>query len=314
MKKTGKLLSLAIAAALTVGACGAAASAETVGATDAAETEQPKIYLVPGSYTEGGGTAYNTVPTGAEKLADAECDAINTANAYVCTVAAGEALPAAATAREGYTFEGWWTIVDATVTYYAEVPKVKTDLFLYADFRAELSKHRAPIIPEEGVAREYEHYMEVTRASTGKTERIPLYVSGTDVPNAVQAGYGGPVQFYNEWFMLEEGDLIKYYISRVYGKTPMLAPQNVVGKRKVTLEVSGVGNPDKSTAQSLKMLVNGEDPDFSFPGDYSNPMYGDPMARCKRAGRNYYRIYIKFYDNGGTMTIYQERMASADAE
>ena len=313
MKKSYKFLSLTIASALALGVSGAAAIAETTGGGAAPETPaEAKIYLVPGSYIADGETAYNTVPTGATKLDAAGCDAVNTANAYLCTVAAGGELPAAATEREDYSFNGWWGIEDATVTYYDKVPDAKRDMFLYADFRAELSQRKDPIIPDGDGEREYAHYMEIKRAATGKTVRIPLYVSGTDVPNAVQAGYGGPVQFYNEWFLLTEGDEIKYYISNVYGKTPTLSPQNVVGTRKVTLEISGAGNPDRSTPQSIKMLVNGEIPDFAFPGDYSNPLYGEPTARCIRKGSNYFRIYIKFYDNGGTMTIYMERMASAD--
>ncbi len=291
MKKSIRIITMGLAAALTLGmTAGSMATAET------SETDTAKLYLVPGEYA--------AVETGATKLTDEQCKEIFTPNAYLCEAGAGEKLPVATTEREGYTFNGWWGIEDATVTYYETVPSIEKTTFLYADFRTALSQPRDPIVPDEGAVQEYEHYMEITRAVTGEKERIPLFVSGTDVPNAEQAGYGGPVQFYNEWFQMSEGDDVQFFISRVYGNLPVLAPQGVVGKRKITLENSGTS----STSSNIKCLVKGEIPENAFSGDYSIATNGEPALRCVREGENNYRIYIKFYDNGGTMTIYMEKL------
>lgn len=290
--------------AISAGAVIASAQTREVKATENV------VYLVPGSYVDYlTKTKHdNTVGSGAKKLTEEECGEINTPNAYLCELAAGENLPAPVTEREGYTFNGWWTIKQATVTYYTTVPDLKGVTYLYADWRVDLSQPKDPIIPSDGQEVQYEHYMQITRAATGEVVKIPLFVSGTDVPNAVQAGYGGPVQFYNEWFQLSEGDDVEFYISRVYGNLPVLSPQNVVGKRKITLESSGVS----STASNLKCLVKGEIPDYSFSGDYSVATTGEPALRCIRPGTNTYRIYVKFYDYGGTMTIYMEKLKSVD--
>ncbi len=295
MKKSMKIFTMGLAAALAFGmTAGSVAIAET--SENGAARDAAKIYLVPGEYA--------AVETGATKLTEEQCAEIFTPNAYLCEVAAGEKLPAATTEREGYTFNGWWGIENATVTYYETVPSAAKTTFLYADFRTALSQPRDPIVPEEGAVQEYAHYMEVTRAATGEKERIPLFVSGTDVPNAEQAGYGGPVQFYNEWFQMSEGDDVQFFISRVYGNLPVVAPQGVAGKRKITLENSGTS----STSSNIKCLVKGEIPENAFSGDYSVATNGEPALRCVRAGENNYRIYIKFYDNGGTMTIYMEKL------
>ena len=311
-----KFITIALSALFVFGmaATGVTLNAKaTAESTPAAQAEIATVYLVPGNYKDvNGDTVYNTLTSGATKLTDDESAAIHTPNAYKCTLSAGDELPEPATTKTGVTFNGWWTIEDANVVYHETLPVANETLFLYADWRAELSQPSKPIIPDESVEQEYPHYMEVKRAATGRTEKIQLFVSGTDVPNAVQAGYGGPVQFYNEWFQLSEGDEIKFYVSNVFGKLPTLAPQNVANTRKITLEISGAGNPDKSTPSSIKCLINGEIPDWAFSGDYSSPLNGEPMVRCVRKDTNNFRVYIKFYDNGGTMTIYMERLSSAN--
>lgn len=311
-----KLVTIALSALFVFGM---AATEITLNATATAENspavqaQAATVYLVPGSYKDDDGdTVYNTLASGATKLTDDESAAIHTPNAYKCTLSEGDELPEPSTTKTGVTFNGWWTIEDANVVYHDTLPEVTQSLFLYADWRADLSQPSEPIIPDEDAEQEYPHYMEVMRAATGKKEKIQLFVSGTDVPNAVQAGYGGPVQFYNEWFQLSEGDEIKFYVSNVFGKIPTLAPQNVANTRKVTLETSGAGNPDKSTPSSIKCLINGEIPDWAFSGDYSSPLNGEPMVRCVRKDTNNFRVYIKFYDGGGTMTIYMERLSSVN--
>ncbi len=296
-----KFLTVAVSAVLAFG-CIAGAGYSESRAEAAGSAEEHAVYLVPGSYTDQktGQTVYNTVD-GATKLTDEESEAISTPNVYRFD---GEALPDPVTTREGVAFNGWWTIEDAEIVYHETAPETDKTVYLYADWRAELSQPKDPIIPDEGEEVAYAHYMEITRALTGKKEKVQLFVSGTDVPNAVQAGYGGPVQFYNEWFELSEGDDVRFYISRVYGNLPALAPQGVAGTRKITLENSGTS----STASNLKCLVKGEIPENAFSGDYSVATNGEPAARCVRAGTNHFRIYIKFYDNGGTMTIYMEKL------
>ena len=49
-----------------------------------------------------------------------------------------------------YSFNGWWAIVDATVTYFDVVPDVTESIYLYADWRADLSQRKDPVKPEEG--------------------------------------------------------------------------------------------------------------------------------------------------------------------
>ncbi len=290
MKKSIRIITMGLAAALTLGM-----TAGNVAIAETSETDTAKLYLVPGEYA--------AVETGATKLTDEQCKEIFTPNAYLCEVGAGEKLPVATTEREGYTFNGWWGIEDATVTYYETVPSIEKTTFLYADFRTALSQPRDPIVPDEGAVQEYEHYMEITRAVTGEKERIPLFVSGTDVPNAEQAGYGGPVQFYNEWFLLQPGDEMRVYVSNVYGSEAALAPQMRNTQRKVTLE-AGTTN---STGNWLKCGTDSDDPEFS--GDYALSIHGEPRMNYvgKRATEeHHFRIYIKFYDNGGTMTVYME--------
>lgn len=314
MKTKNKLFILPLALACALAPTCLSATAEGADA-NAPEQEQPKLYLVAGGYNDpvsGERAQYAVSGDSVVKLTDEQCAAIHSENAYVFGGKAGDALPAPDTERDGFAFNGWWGIEDATVTYYKTAPALTEDTYLYADYRAELSQHREPVAPGDDVAQEYPHYMEVTRAATGKTEKIQLFVSGTDVPNAVQAGYGGPVQFYNEWFQLSEGDDIKFYVSNVYGRQPTLAPQKRSNAQKITLEISGAGNTDKNTSATLKCLINGEMPQIPFAGDYGSSEYGDPMVRCVRKGTNNYRVYIKFYDDGGTMTIYMERMSAVE--
>lgn len=261
----------------------------TAESAPAAQAETATVYLVPGSYKDSNGeTVYNTV-AGATKLTDGECTAIHTPNAYLCETEAGKALPAPATTKTGVTFNGWWTIEDAEVVYHDTLPEVTQTLFLYADWRAELSQPKDPVNPPEETQEVLKDYLEITRKKTGKTEKVGLFVSATDVPNAVQAGYGGPVQFYNEWFYLSPGDTLKVYVSGVYGSQaagPMIAPQLRNGKEGTQLEISGTSN----TGQFIRSSRTEE-----------------KVFDCVATAEHPYRVYIKFYDAGGTMTIYMER-------
>ncbi len=287
-----KFLTIALSALFVFGmaATGITLNANaTAEGAPAAQAETATVYLVPGSYKDSNGeTVYNTV-AGATKLTDGECTAIHTPNAYLCETEAGEALPAPATTKTGVTFNGWWTIEDAEVVYHDTLPEVTQTLFLYADWRAELSQPKDPVNPPEETQEVLKDYLEITRKKTGKTEKVGLFVSATDVPNAVQAGYGGPVQFYNEWFYLSPGDTLKVYVSGVYGSQaagPMIAPQLRNGKEDTQLEISGTS---------------------STPGILKRDAEDKTCFNCIAGEEHPYRVYIKFYDAGGTMTIYMER-------
>ena len=171
-----KILALALTSILLLGGAGVSASAA---APVRAQADSGKIYLVPGTYSADGTKAENTVASGADKLDKAACDKINTENAYLCTLAEGEELPAPASTRTDkqgnpYAFNGWWSIVDATVTYFEKVPAASETMFLYADWRADLSQRKDPVAPDEGDVVLPKHYMSIKRAATEKIHCLIL--------------------------------------------------------------------------------------------------------------------------------------------
>lgn len=301
-----KLLTLAIAGVMAVSmvplaATAAVADEETVAlpATNSATTyasttttTQSNVYLVPG---------VNSEVTGAVKLSDAERTALYLENDVYYAGKVGDKLPAATTTRTAsdggaLTFNGWWGIVDATVTYFTEVPEVTETFYLYADFRAELSQPMDPVAPtnDEEVL---ENYIEITRFATGKTETYGLYVSATDVSNAVGSTYyGGPVQFYNEWFELSPNDTFKVFVSGVYSSPAAGAqqcPQLRNSKCDVTLEASGLSSTGSIISKTHAT---------------SSYELSDRYFTCIASAVHTYRMYIKFYDGGGTMTIFMQAM------
>ena len=186
-----KILTFVLISALLLGGSATAvslkASAESSPAeqSEAVAEKQHKLYLVPGTYTAEGVKVENAVSDGASKLTAEECAAIMTENAYLCSLSAGDALPVPTSGRTdkngvAYRFNGWWSIVDATVTYFDKMPELSETLFLYADWRAELSQRKDPVIPDESTAAIPANYMSIKRAATGKEEIITLRISGTD--------------------------------------------------------------------------------------------------------------------------------------
>lgn len=297
-----KILALTLTGMMLLGGSGAAvafASAEPDGGahtqTTAPEAEQAKLYLVPGTYAADGGVKENTVSAGAQKLTAEQCDAIFTDNAYLCTLSEGEDLPVPVSERVDkngakYAFNGWWSIVDATVTYFDKVPSVTEVTYLYADWRADLSQRKDPVVPDESTAVQPNHYMSVKRAATGEEEILTLRISGTDVTTADKLGYDRAVQLYNGWFELNPGDEITVYSAGLGGAEEVqVAPLAVTGQ-KIDLENDGDGS--NITANYLTASLTGV------------PKLTYRKSQKKRP----FRIYIKFHSDGAKMAVYMEPM------
>ncbi len=329
MKKSLKILSLMLGLSFAVGTTvgitvmasaapeqTAAPTASETNASPAAETKAAaQVYLVPGV-----GNSLSGTPLTAEDTA-----ALHMEGEVFKAGAVGSQLPTPTTTKtdrnnQPFVFNGWWTITDATVTYYTTVPEVEETTYLYADFRASLSQHKDPVAPSGGGAASLEHYMLVTRAATGKEEKIPLHVSGTEVSNAVHAGYDKPVQWYNEWFVMEPGDTVSYWFSGVYGAQPMYGPRprhtpvscdillNASGQYGQTGQYMQYVNDDydandtdhSSRGHQNRYFFNANDADEPPTLSYTGPMATQPYV---------FRIYIQFYDEGGHMTLYMENLS-----
>ena len=283
---------------LTGGSVSAVSANATTEALPVSQVEtvaemQNNLYLVPGTYMSGGVKVENTVTSGATKLTSDECEEILTDNAYLCNLSAGDSLPVPTSERVDkngvpYKFNGWWSIVDAIVTYFDKVPELSETTYLYADWRAELSQRKDPIVPDESNVAVPAHYLSIKRAATGKEETITLRVSGTDETSADTLGYYKPVQLYNDWFELNPGDVIKVYATGLGGSDEtQAAPLDLPGQR-ITLENSGlIAN---NTGTFLKTDAN------------------DAQALVYRATQTtrHFKIYIKFKSAGAEMTVYME--------
>lgn len=298
-----KIIALILASLLILsGSCVAFAAtltSEDMSTQPKAATEQHQLYLVPGTYMSDGSKAENSISSGAQKLTQEECDAIHTDNAYLCTLTQGAKLPTPASERldakgNPYSFNGWWTIVDATVTYFDKVPALTKTTFLYADWRADLSQRKDPIEPGENPTITSTHYMIIKRAATGETETFILRVGGTDVASD-SLGYGKPVQLYNGWFELSKGDVITVYTNGIGDDKDKVQAAPIVnsgGKSTINLESAGDGS--NVTADYLK----------SKTATTRSPATLTCIAETSR----HYRIYIKFYNSGSTMAVYMEPM------
>ena len=297
-----KFLSLVLACLLILGSSSIAIAATSNGVQQAAETEQAHLYLVPGTYVSGGKKVENTISgSGVKKLNEEECDAIFTENAYECTLAAGATLPTPTSARvdkdgNAYAFNGWWSIVDATVTYFDKVPALSGDMFLYADWRADLSQRKDPVIPDPDVVVEPHHYMTIKHLS-GDTETVELGVTGTDMKNAEDLGYGKAVQLYYIGLTLQPGDVITVYTTGLTtGKEEAEAvPLLIDSYREIQLEANGAGT--NNTADFF---------DAYCPLSKRN---GNPYLTYTPSASGTYNLYIKFYSGGSTMAVYMEPMA-----
>lgn len=289
-----KILAVTLAGILALG--GAASLTACKKRTD--ETgPNGTVYLVPGTYLSGGATVENTLNSGARKLTDEQCGEINTENTYLCTNSKGAALPKPSSARtdsEGNAFEfnGWWTIVNATVTYYNTVPEVaETDtLFLYADWRAPLSQPKDPIIPDVGETVEPDHYMKI-KHKDGTEDKITLVKAWTDVGSAENLGYKYPVELTTQAFRLAPGDTVYVYTTGLTeDKEAQLAPIHPQG---CSIELAAAGDGSNDTADYL---------DAYAPTTFR----GDPYLTYKLEEEGLYNIYIKFFTGGTSMSVYLE--------
>ena len=256
-----KFLSLILVSMLLLCSTGVtiaiASTSGTATQAEATATEQNSLYLVPGTYMSNGSKVENSIASGARKLTQEQCDAIYTENAYLCELSKGSALPTPTSERvdakgNKYAFNGWWTIVDATVTYFDKVPAVTQTTFFYADWRADLSQRRDPIEPSGTPTITSTHYMTIKRAATGEIETFALRVSGTDMSSAETLGYGSPVQLYNEWFELNKDDVITVYTNGLGSDKTAVKGAPILdseGHNVINLEASG--DLSNITANSL---------------------------------------------------------------
>ena len=291
-----KILTLTLICLLLLSSTGFAIAAAVTNDSSASQARAtvPQVYLVPGTYMSGGSKVENTISSGATKLTAAECDAIFTENAYLCTLSTGDKLPTPNSQRKDkdgnkYTFNGWWTIVDATVTYFDKVPAFTVTTFLYADWRADLSQRMDPIIPEGGEIVEPNHYLSITHADK-TTEIIALLKGATDQLNAEQLGYGYAVQLFKEGLELKPGDVISVYTTGLGDGKVQIAPIGEHTSREINLEAdinkgnytSNYFTADKGSARRTPTLT----------------------YNASTAGR--YNIYIKFFNGGNIMAVYME--------
>ena len=299
-----KILALVLTCLLLVGSIGIVAFATT--ANDGAQpvaAAANKLYLVPGTYMSGSTKVANTVSgNGVRKLTQAECDEIFTENAYECTLAVGAMLPTPSSTRtdsnnKKFTFNGWWAIVEATVTYFDRVPSASSGItFLYADWRADLSQRKDPVAPGGVTVTGKVHYLTITRAADKQTEKITLHrgIPGY-APNAEKLGYNDASEL-STTITLNVGDVITVYTTGlVSGEDAVAAPiaLNYEGRtRTVTLD---------SDTNNGFITSNYVTP--TVPASYRSPV----TLTCKQAGK--YDIYIKFFSGGTNMSVYMQPKA-----
>ena len=245
-----KFMTLAMAAVLS-----AACMTGMALSVDGAQENKAAVYLVPGTWYdfESKETKNNTV-AGLTALTEEEKAALHLEaqpNVYRAG-AEGETLPVPVTEKtdaegEPFVFQGWWYIRNASVTYTETVPAASENLYLYADFRAALSQRSEPKDPPEQIGGGEKNFLLVTHED-GSQDVVPLLVSGTDVWNVYDMGYGSKVQFFNEYFSLRKNDRIKVYLTDIsdsekHDDKPVPYPKPNVGPTykyfSFTLESSG---------------------------------------------------------------------------
>ncbi len=302
-----KILALTLTSILVLGGSGAAfATAATAQPSPEVQAEttataQSGVYLVPGTYTSGGKKKLNTITaSGVKKLTDEECEAIYTENAYVCTRAKGEKLPKPQSTRKdkegnAYTFNGWWAIVDATVTYFDTVPDTSEVLYLYADWRADLSQRMDPVNPEEGQKVEPNHYL-ILKHEDGTEEKVTLLRGFTNLSTAETLGYAFAAELKVEGLDLQPGDSFMVYTTGL-------------NKNSTTAELSPIKGSDQMWSIELEASGQKENDTKDYLSAETRAYYTvDPVITYISETAGTYNLYIKYFSKGSKMAVYMEPM------
>lgn len=302
-----KLLAIILANVLLLGGSGAAVATATTPdpVTDESSgttvAEQRSLYLVPGTYVSDGSKRLNTITaSGVKKLTDEECVEIFTENAYVCSREVGAKLPAPKTLRKdkdgnAYSFNGWWAIVDANVTYFETVPEITETMYLYADWRADLSQRKDPIIPEEGEKVEPNHYL-ILKHADGTEEKVTMIRGFTNMSSAETLGYAFAAEIKVEGFDLKPGDSFMIYTTGLK-------------KGSDKAELSPIGGSNQMWSIDLESSgekINDTKDYLSAP---SSAYYTvDPVITYTPDTAGTYNLYVKYFNGGSKMAVYMEPM------
>lgn len=264
-------------------------------------SEQGNLYLVPGTFKSDGKTKLNTVTaSGVKKLTDDECAEIFTENAYLCTKAKGDKLPIPKSTRRdkagnAYSFNGWWAIVDATVTYFDTVPEHTETMYLFADWRADLSQRMDPVIPEEGEKVEPNHYI-IIKHEDGTEEKVTLIRGFTNLSSAETLGYSFAAEIKVQGLELNPGDSFMVYTTGLVKDSDKAELSPICGSNQlwsIDLEASGDKDNDTKTYLSAKTSAYyTEDPVITYIYETSGT----------------YDLYIKYFAGGSKMAVYMEPM------
>ena len=301
-----KILALTLSGILVLGGSGiaiAASATEEGSAAPEIQAEstantQSNLYLVPGVYTADGEKKLNGIDSGATKLTDEQCEEIFTENAYLCTLTKGAALPVPTSERKdkdgvAYSFNGWWTIVDATVTYFETVPEITETTYLYADWRADLSQRKDPVAPEEGMIVEPNHYI-MLKHSDGTEQKVTLIRGFTNLSTAETLGYGFAAELKIEGLTLNPGDTFMVYTTGLVNSDKAeLSPvcDGTFTRWTIDLEASSEKDNDTKTYLSAQ----------------ASAYYTvDPVITYKYDTEGTYNLYIKYFSKGSKMAVYME--------
>ena len=244
----------------------------------------------------------NTITaSGVRKLTDVECNEIYNENAYICSRAKGEKLPKPKSTRKDkdgndYSFNGWWAIVDATVTYFDVVPDVTESIYLYADWRADLSQRKDPVKPEEGDKVEPNHYM-VLKHADNTEERITLLRGFTNLSTAETLGYAFAAELKVEGLELKPGDSFMVYTTGLV-------------KDSDKAELSPIGGAiDQMWSIDLEKSSEKENDTADYLSAETRAYYTvDPVITYVCETEGVYNLYIKYFSKGSKMAVYMEPM------
>lgn len=302
-----KILALTLTSIFLLGGSGAAVATAATAEPCNVQAEQPasaqgNLYLVPGTYISGGKKKMNTITaSGVRKLTDVECNELYTENAYICSRAKGEKLPKPKSTRKDkdgndYSFNGWWAIVDATVTYFDVVPDVTESIYLYADWRADLSQRKDPVKPEEGDKVEPNHYM-VLKHADNTEERITLLRGFTNLSTAETLGYAFAAELKVEGLELKPGDSFMVYTTGL-----------VKDSNKAELSPIG-GAIDQMWSIDLEKSGEKENDTADYLSAETRAYYTvDPVITYVCETEGVYNLYIKYFSKGSKMAVYMEPM------